>query len=198
MPATIRFASPDDAEAILSIYAPYVISSPVTFESTVPRVYDLKRRIAANAASLPFLVCEADGKIAGYAYAVNQKFGAAFSWNTCLYVYISNEYQRCNIASALYLAILSLLKAQEYRKVLALVTSSNSVSEAFHNAFGFEKVGTVKKAGYKLGRWHSVSIFEKQLSDSDTPPCPTKSIAELDPAFCERNFKTCAKIIRLR
>ena len=186
MPATIRFASPDDAEAILSIYAPYVISSPVTFETTVPRVYDFKRRIAANAASLPFLVCEADGKIAGYAYAVNQKFGAAFSWNTCLYVYISNEYQRCNIASALYLAILSLLKAQEYRKVLALVTSSNSVSEAFHNAFGFEKVGTVKKAGYKL------------LSDSDAPPCPTKSIAELDPAFCERNFKTCAKIIRLR
>ncbi len=198
MPATIRFASPDDAEAILSIYAPYVISSPVTFETTVPRVYDFKRRIAANAASLPFLVCEADGKIAGYAYAVNQKFGAAFSWNTCLYVYISNEYQRCNIASALYLAILSLLKAQEYRKVLALVTSSNGVSEAFHNAFGFEKVGTVKKAGYKLGRWHSVSIFEKQLSDSDTPPCPTKSIAELDPAFCERNFKTCAKIIRFR
>ena len=198
MPATIRFARPDDAEAILSIYAPYVVSSPVTFEATVPRVYDFKRRIAATSAALPFLVCEADGKIAGYAYAVNQKFGAAFSWNTCLYVYISNEYQRCNIASALYLAILSLLKAQEYRKVLALVTSSNQVSEAFHSAFGFDKVGTLKKAGYKLGKWHSVSIFEKSLSDSDAPPSPTKSISELDPAFCERNFKKCAKIIRLR
>jgi len=198
MPATIRFACPDDAEAILSIYAPYVVSSPVTFEATVPRVYDFKRRIAATSAALPFLVCEADGKIAGYAYAVNQKFGAAFSWNTCLYVYISNEYQRCNIASALYLAILSLLKAQEYRKVLALVTSSNQVSEAFHSAFGFDKVGTLKKAGYKLGKWHSVSIFEKSLSDSDAPPSPTKSISELDPAFCERNFKKCAKIIHLR
>ena len=198
MPATIRFACPDDAEAILSIYAPYVVSSPVTFEATVPRVYDFKRRIAATSAALPFLVCEADGKIAGYAYAVNQKFGAAFSWNTCLYVYISNEYQRCNIASALYLAILSLLKAQEYRKVLALVTSSNQVSEAFHSAFGFDKVGTLKKAGYKLGKWHSVSIFEKSLSDSDAPPSPTKSISELDPAFCERNFKKCAKICHLR
>lgn len=198
MPATIRFACPDDAEAILSIYAPYVVSSPVTFEATVPRVYDFKRRIAATSAALPFLVCEADGKIAGYAYAVNQKFGAAFSWNTCLYVYISNEYQRCNIASALYLAILSLLKAQEYRKVLALVTSSNQVSEAFHSAFGFDKVGTLKKAGYKLGKWHSVSIFEKSLSDSDAPPSSTKSISELDPAFCERNFKKCAKIIHLR
>lgn len=198
MPATIRFACPDDAEAILPIYAPYVVSSPVTFETTVPRVYDFKRRIAATSAALPFLVCEADGKIAGYAYAVNQKFGAAFSWSTCLYVYISNEYQRCNIASALYLAILSLLKAQEYRKVLALVTSSNQVSEAFHSAFGFDKVGTLKKAGYKLGKWHSVSIFEKSLSDSDAPPSPTKSISELDPAFCERNFKKCAKIIRLR
>lgn len=198
MPAAIRFACPDDAEAILSIYAPYVVSSPVTFEATVPRVYDFKRRIAATSASLPFLVCVADGKIAGFAYAVNQKFGTAFSQNICLYVYISNEYQRCNIASALYLALLSLLKAQEYRRVLAFVTSSNQVCEAFHSAFGFEKVGTLKKAGYKLGKWHSVSIFEKSLSDSDAPPVPPKSISELDPAFCERNFKKCAKIIRLR
>ena len=198
MPAAIRFACPDDAEAILSIYAPYVVSSPVTFEATVPRVYDFKRRIAATSASLPFLVCVADGKIAGFAYAVSQKFGTAFSQNICLYVYISNEYQRCNIASALYLALLSLLKAQEYRRVLAFVTSSNQVCEAFHSAFGFEKVGTLKKAGYKLGKWHSVSIFEKSLSDSDAPPVPPKSISELDPAFCERNFKKCAKIIRLR
>ncbi len=198
MPAAIRFACPDDAEAILSIYAPYVVSSPVTFEATVPRVYDFKRRIAAISASLPFLVCVADGKIAGFAYAVSQKFGTAFSQNICLYVYISNEYQRCNIASALYLALLSLLKAQEYRRVLAFVTSSNQVCEAFHSAFGFEKVGTLKKAGYKLGKWHSVSIFEKSLSDSDAPPVPPKSIFELDPAFCERNFKKCAKIIRLR
>lgn len=198
MPAAIRFACPDDAEAILSIYAPYVVSSPVTFEATVPRVYDFKRRTAAISASLPFLVCVADGKIAGFAYAVSQKFGTAFSQNICLYVYISNEYQRCNIASALYLALLSLLKAQEYRRVLAFVTSSNQVCEAFHSAFGFEKVGTLKKAGYKLGKWHSVSIFEKSLSNSDAPPVPPKSISELDPAFCERNFKKCAKIIRLR
>lgn len=198
MSVNIRFALPEDAPAILEIYAPYVVSSSVTFENTVPRVYDFKRRLAAIQASLPFLVCEVDGAMAGYAYAVNQKSGVPYSWNTYLYVYIGNEYQRCNIASALYLALISLLKAQDYRKVMAIVTSSNQVSEAFHSAFGFEKICTVRKAGYKLGKWHSVSIFEKFLSDSEEPPAPVKRVGELEPAFCERNFKKCAKIIRLR
>ena len=198
MPAVIRFATQEDAEDILAIYAPYVVSTPVTFEVTVPRVYDFKRRIASVSAALPFLVCEADGKIAGYAYAANQKSYAAYAWCTYVYVYISNEYQRCNIASALYLAILSLLKAQEYRKVLAVVTSSNQVSEAFHSAFGFQKVGTIERAGYKLGAWHSISVFEKALDNSDDPPVPTKRVAELERSFCERNFKKCAKIIQLR
>lgn len=198
MSVCIRFAVPDDASAILAIYAPYVVSSPVTFETTVPRVYDFKRRMAAIQSGLPFLVCEVDGVMAGYAYAVNQKSGVPYSWNTYLYVYIGNEYQRCNIASALYLALLSLLKAQQYRKVMALVTSSNQVSEAFHSAFGFEKVCTFRKVGYKLGKWHSVSVFERFLSDSDAPPAQVKRVSELDPEFCEHNFKKCAKIIRLR
>lgn len=196
MQPVIRFATQDDAADILDIYAPYVVSTPVTFEMTVPRVYDFKRRIASISASTPFLVCEVDGKIAGFAYANTSKGPAAYAWSASVYVYISNAYQRCNIASALYLAILSLLKAQGYRKVMAVVTSSNQVSEAFHSAFGFKKVGTIEKAGYKLGKWHSISIFEKSLNDTDQPPVPTKRIAEIDKAFCERNFKKCAKIIR--
>ena len=198
MPAHIRFAVQEDAVSILDIYAPYVVSTPVTFEVTVPRVYDFKRRIASISAAMPFLVCEADGKIAGFAYASSKKSYAAYAWNTYVYVYISNEYQRCNIASALYLAILSLLTAQGYRKAIAVITSSNSVSEAFHSAFGFKKVGTVENVGYKLGKWHSVSIFEKALTTDDKPPERTKSVSELDRAFCERNFRQCAKIIKLR
>ena len=198
MQVSIRFATQDDAQEILEIYAPYVVSTSVTFETTVPRVYDFKRRIASVASNTPFLVCEANGKIAGFAYA--SAFGkniAASAWNAYVYVYISNDYQRCNIASALYLAVLSLLKAQGYRKAIAMITASNSKSEAFHSAFGFRKVGTVEDIGFKLGSWHSVSIFEKSLTDSFEPPVTTKSASELDKSFCERNFKKAAKIIRL-
>lgn len=198
MTPIIRFATQDDAAAILAVYAPYVVSTGATFEVTVPRVYDLKRRIASIGASTPFLVCEMDGEVAGYAYAAGEKTYAAYAWNAYVYVYIDSKYQRCNIASALYLAVISLLRAQGYRKVLARVSSADENSEKFHSAFGFTKVGTLRNAGYKNGRWYDESLFEKSLDDSETPPASTKSVTALDAAFCERNFLQCAKIIRSR
>ncbi len=196
--AKIRFVTDDDTEAIFNIYAPYVTSSAVTLETGEPRIYDVKRRIVTISSATPFLVCEIDGKVVGFAYADCKKKLQAYAWNTYVYVYINNFYQRCNLASGLYLAVLSLLKAQGFRKAIALVTSSNHTSEAFHQAFGFVKVGTLENLGFKLGEWHSVSIFEKQLDDSNTPPEPTKSIAELDEAFCEKTFRQCEKIIKIR
>ena len=38
MNATIRVARPDDAPGIAAIYAPFVRSSPITFEIDVPTV----------------------------------------------------------------------------------------------------------------------------------------------------------------
>lgn len=198
MKPTIRFATQDDASGILEIYAPYVLSTTVTFEVTVPKEQDFKVRIASISASMPYLVCEIDGKIAGFAYAGGHKSNPAFSWNTNVNVYISDTYQRCNIASALYLAIISLLKAQGYRSIFAIVTASDVKSESFHNAFGFLKVGTLENIGYKLGAWHSVSIFEKQLDTSTSAPATTKGITQLDPAFCAKNFKNCEKIIKIK
>lgn len=194
----IRFAHQSDAAGILEIYAPYVLSTPVTFEVTVPKEQDFKLRIDSISASMPYLVCEIDGKIAGFAYAGAHKAAPAFSWNTSVNVYISDTYQRCNIASALYLAIISLLKAQGYRSIYAIVTASDVKSEAFHNAFGFSKVATLENVGYKFGAWHSLSIFEKQLDTSDKAPVTTKSISQLDSAFCERNFRQCEKIIKIK
>lgn len=194
----IRFATPEDASAILEIYAPYVTSTTVTFETNVQRLYDIRRRITTISSVTPFLVCEIDGKIAGFSYADSKRSLPAYSWNTNVYVYINNDYQRCNIASALYLAMISLLKAQGYKKVIALVTASDFVSESFHLAFGFRKVGTFENLCWKLGRWHSVSMFEKVLDDSLTEPRPTKTIKELDEDFCNKNFTQCEKIISTR
>lgn len=196
MQASIRFASTSDAEQILAIYAPYIISTSVTFEADVPKLDEFKRQISTISSSMPYLVCEIDGKIAGFAYASENKSLSAYAWNAQMNVYIGNDYQRCNVASALYLAVISLLKAQGYKTVIALVTSDDGVSEAFHNSFGFEKIGTLTDIGFKLGKWHSMSIFSKQLTDSKDIPTPTKRVTELGPIFCQKNFRQCGKIIR--
>lgn len=64
----IRVASPDDAEKLLKIYAPYVEKTAITFEYDVPTVHEFKKRIENTLERYPYLVAEVGDKIVGYAY----------------------------------------------------------------------------------------------------------------------------------
>lgn len=65
---TIRVASPDDAQEILKIYAPYVEKTAITFEYDVPSVKDFRRRIEHTLENYPYIVAECGDEIIGYAY----------------------------------------------------------------------------------------------------------------------------------
>ena len=54
----IRVASPDDAEKLLEIYAPYVEKTAITFEYDVPTVHEFKKRIENTLERYPYLVAE--------------------------------------------------------------------------------------------------------------------------------------------
>ena len=56
LPVTIRPAAPEDAEALLSIYAPYVKHTAITFEYKVPSVEEFRKRIAHTLQHYPYLV----------------------------------------------------------------------------------------------------------------------------------------------
>lgn len=49
----IRSAVPDDAEKLLSIYAPYVTETAITFEYDVPSEEEFRARIEKTAGRLP-------------------------------------------------------------------------------------------------------------------------------------------------
>ena len=65
----IRSATVEDAEALLSIYAPYVRETAITFEYDVPSIAEFRERIAGVLKRYPYLVAIADNAILGYAYA---------------------------------------------------------------------------------------------------------------------------------
>ena len=58
LPVTIRPAAPEDAEALLSIYAPYVKHTAITFEYEVPSAEEFQKRIAHTLQHYPYLVAE--------------------------------------------------------------------------------------------------------------------------------------------
>ncbi|MGN0286838.1 MAG: GNAT family N-acetyltransferase [Atopobiaceae bacterium] len=56
---SIRTATPDDARALLDIYAPYVQRTAITFETEVPTLENFRQRIEHTLLTYPYLVAEA-------------------------------------------------------------------------------------------------------------------------------------------
>lgn len=183
MEITLRMASPADAEKMLAIYAPYVENTSITFEYVPPTVEEFARRVERILPQYPWLVCEADGEVAGYCYASPHHERAAFQWDAELSVYVDSRFQRLGIASQLYHAITALLAAQGYYRLYSLITVPNPVSVGFHQAHGFSTIATYPATGYKLGEWHDMIVMERPLRQLQDEPVPPVSWRSLDEEF---------------
>ncbi len=170
----VRDATAEDAVACAEIYAPYVRDSAVSFEFEPPTVADMAARIEAALATHAWLVLEDDGRVVGYAYGSTFNARAAYDWSTSVSVYTGPGSRRTGAGRALYTALLDRLAARGYRTALAGVALPNEASLGLHAAMGFEPVGTYRRVGWKLGRWHDVTWLQRPLgdgpADGDHPP----------------------------
>src|SRR5262245_56478425 len=101
MPTTIRLATPDDAEQVQTIYAPYG-HAPISFEMDPPTVEEMRGRLAKVLGHYPWLVCEECEEVLGYAYATRHRERAAYRWSVDSTVYVRQGRQRRGIGRALY------------------------------------------------------------------------------------------------
>ena len=102
MAAAIRLASPEDAAAVVSIYAPYVTDTSVTFEYDVPSVEEYRRRIEEIMQFFPFFLLEEDGVPVGYAYAHFFHPRKAYQWVCETTIYVERNHHKKGYASMLY------------------------------------------------------------------------------------------------
>ena len=180
----IRMATLEDAEAILGIYGEYIKNTTVTFEIEVPTVTAFRERMERIMAQFPWLVCEIDGEVAGYAYASKHGERAAYRWSADLSVYIGEKFHRRGIATAFYKILAELLRRQGYFTVYAGVSTPNPKSEAFHTALGFRNLGEFKNVGYKMGQWLGVAWYELSLTEYVKEPAEAISICEFFKKEC--------------
>ena len=113
---TFRLATPDDAEVLQAIYAPYV-ETTVTFEYVAPTVEEFRQRIVDRVSVYPYIVCEEDGVPVGYAYASRLYERAAYAWAVELSVYFAPNHRGRGMGRKIYDKMLSLLKLQGVRTV---------------------------------------------------------------------------------
>lgn len=170
MNLSIRNVKSSDAARLLEIYSYYVENTAVSFECEVPSFAEFENRIITTKEKYPYIVCECDGKVAGYAYAGPYSSRGAYAWTVTTSIYVDKDYRRCQIGSLLYTEIEKELKEMGMVNVLAAVAYTDPEDERlthdsykFHTKMGYEKVAQLKGVGKKFGKWYDILWMQKVL-----------------------------------
>ena len=176
---TIRMANPADAQALLNIYAPYVINTAITFEYDVPSVEEFSSRIAHTLEKYPYLIAEEGGNILGYAYASPFHDRPAYDWAVETSIYVDQNIKHRGIGRKLHDALESTLREQGILNMNACIAYPpeedehlDKISVEFHAHMGYRLVGEFYKCGYKFNRWYNMVWMEKLIGEhlSDQKP----------------------------
>jgi len=176
----IRLATEADSTSILEIYTPFIKDTVITFEYEVPTASEFSKRMANIQKKYPWLVCEVNDSMVGYAYASQFSERAAYDWSVDFSIYIKPEYHKKKIGKALYTALFQLLRLQGYCNAYAGIALPNTKSVSLHESFGFKPVGVYHNVGYKFGNWHDVKWFELKIQEHPKIPLAPKTINEIN------------------
>ena len=182
----VRAAAPEDAEQLLEIYTPFVISedsslSNVSFELAAPDVEEFRQRIQDISKQFPYLVGEVNGQILGYVYCHPYRERLAYQWAVEVTIYLASAGQGKGLGRLLYETMEKLLCLQGVTMAYSCITVGNDHSIKMHEALGYRLIGTFTNSGYKNGQWLDTVWLEKQLQPCPKQPDNIKSWRELDP-----------------
>jgi len=163
----IRPATVADIPTITRIYAHAVQTGTASFELEPPGEAEMTRRMQALLdGKFPYFVAEADGKIAGYAYASFYRTRPAYRFTLEDSVYIDPAMQRRGIGKALLLKLIEASIALGYRQMIAVIGDSDQdASIGLHKACGFEAAGNLRNIGWKFGRWLDTPLMQLALGE---------------------------------
>ena len=113
-----------------------------------------------NIGNHPLIVCECEGKVAGYATLSTYREKEAYKSTVELSVYVSPDHRRRGVGTLLMDAIITMAKEDEsIHTVVSVITSGNEASCRLHEKFGFEYCGRIKEAGIKFGKFVDIDNY---------------------------------------
>lgn len=170
--ALLRDSAEPDLPAIQAIYAHHVRHGSASFELEPPDLAEMaERRRALLARGLPYLVAEAAGRVAGYAYAGPYRPRPAYRYALEVSVYVAPDRHRLGLGRLLLGGLIARTEALGYRQLIAVVgDSANSASIGLHEALGFRQAGRLRSVGWKHARWLDSVFLQRSLGDGDDAP----------------------------
>lgn len=106
-----------------------------------PTEDEFRQRISARLEQAPWLVCESEGTVLGYAYGGMYRTRRAYQWTSEVAINVHEAYHRRGIGRGLYVSLFECLRVLGYVNAVAVITLPNPASVALHESLGFEPVG---------------------------------------------------------
>lgn len=112
------------------------------------------------------------GVVAGYGYCTLYRSRSAYRYALEDSVYVRDDMQGKGVGSGILAALIGRCEALGYRQIIAVIgDSANAASVNLHASLGFLRVGTLRSAGFKFGRWVDSVLMQRPLGPGDaTPP----------------------------
>ena len=175
MTLAIRAATAAHIPAITAIYDDAVRHGTASFELEPPDAAEMaRRRQALVDGGFPYLVAEADGAVAGYAYAGPYRPRPAYRWSVEDSVYVAPALHRRGIGAALLGRLIVAAEQRGFRQMVAVIgDSAQAPSIELHRAAGFRLIGTIENVGYKFGRWLDTVLMQRPLGPGASTNPPT-------------------------
>jgi L-amino acid N-acyltransferase YncA len=165
----IRPAAPGDLDAVTAIFSHYVSSSVITFEVTPPTAEDWRRtRDDLAARGLPFMVCECDGEVVGYAYAAPWRTKPAYRHTVESTIYLAPDHIGRGLGGRLLSTLQRHCALAGVEQMIAVIADNgNPASIALHRSCGFTDAGRLRNVGRKHGRLIDTLLMQHQLTADD-------------------------------
>lgn len=160
----VRGARAEDFDAIAALTNVFIRDTSIHFGYDPVTPDELRSAWTRARERYPWLVAEVGGRFAGYCKAGIWRDRAAYGWTPEAGVYVEEHARRRGVGRALYERLIETLHRQGFHSVVAGITLPNDASVRLHEAVGFVHTGTVRCAGWKLGQWHDVGFWQRELA----------------------------------
>ncbi|MFC5908591.1 GNAT family N-acetyltransferase [Streptacidiphilus monticola] len=155
---TIRPMRPEDATAVLAVYALGIAEGEATFETEPPSWAEF------DAAKLPGhrFVAVADGRVLGWTAVSRVSARAAYAGVVEHSVYVHPDARGRGVARALLERLIASTEAAGIWTIQSGVFPENAASLALHRRLGFREIGVRERVGRLRGVWRDVVLIERR------------------------------------
>src|SRR5581483_11382628 len=158
----VRPATRADLPTILEIYNEAVLNTTASYDY---EPHTLEQRAAWFDEHIQqdypvFVAEEESGRVVGWSSLNTFRPRIGYRYTVEDSVYVAADRRGQGIGKRLLPPLIEAARAKGLHAIIAGIDAEGEASIRLHEAFGFQRVGHLKEAGYKFGRWLDVIYME--------------------------------------